>query len=110
MSEPVTQNRLPPYVEDLNCREVPVDSFQVVINGHGQVRLECCVVRSDSNNVLENDRRVPVARLVLTPQFAEALAEHLMRTVAGWRQSKQTEPQVLSPQALAAQIVDLKFQ
>jgi hypothetical protein len=95
MSEPETQNRLPPYLEDLNCREALVDSFQAFVDGHGQVRLECCVLRSDPNNVVEMNRRVPVARLVLTPQFAEALAEHLMRTVAGWRQRKQSEPQVL---------------
>lgn len=81
-TKPGQAEQLPPYIDDPTCREIYVDGAQLVLNS-GVVRLELVVNRWDPDAPEKMNRRLPVARLVLAPQLAQALAQGMIVALQG---------------------------
>lgn len=70
------------YVDDPACRDVFVETALVAMDAEaGVLRLELGVKRFSKSNPPIADRSTPVARLVMTQQFAAKLCESLTQTL-----------------------------
>lgn len=74
------------YVDDVTCRETWADTIQVMFAPGGAIKIEFCVQRYTREPPVVADRTSPVARVVMTPDLAHTLQQHLEAQLADLRQ------------------------
>lgn len=68
-----------PYEDDLSVRETFVESVHVVVDGNQLLRMEFAVFRPDHSDQTATNRRICVARLMMTKAMAVGFAANITK-------------------------------
>lgn len=84
-----TELATPKYIDDLTCRELWVETAQVLNGPPGTVRIELCVYRWTPDVPVHVDRVVPAARIAMHVGLAQLLRDQLTALLEAAERDRQ---------------------